>query len=148
MSLSSEAVAITFTDDATRFVRLFLVAHKSEAASCFKIFLDETATLPDFHVRVLHSDSGTEYTGKAMTNLCLANGIRQEFSPPYTPQRNGVAERVGRTLQDAARAMLSSSGLLRGLLGRRHGDPIPRLSAARSATAPSMAPGSASTLPP
>lgn len=103
--------AITFSDDTTRFVRLFLMAHKSEAASYFRIFLAEATTLPDFHVRVLHSDSGSEYTGKAMTNLCLAHGIRQQFSPPYTPQRNGVAERVGRTLQDAARAMLSSSGL-------------------------------------
>jgi hypothetical protein len=103
--------AITFSDDTTRFVRLFLMVHKSEAASYFKIFLAEATTLPDFHVRVLHSDSGSEYTGKAMTNLCLAHGIRQQFSPPYTPQRNGVAERVGRTLQDAARAMLSSSGL-------------------------------------
>lgn len=54
---------------------------------------------------VLHSNSGIEYTGKAMTNLCLAHGIRQQFSLPYTPQRNGVAERVGRTLQDAARAL-------------------------------------------
>ena len=33
-------------------------------------------------------------------------GIKHEFSVPYTPQQNGVVERKNRTLIEAARAML------------------------------------------
>jgi transposase InsO family protein len=33
-------------------------------------------------------------------------GIKHEFSSPYTPQQNGVVERKNRTLLDTARTML------------------------------------------
>jgi transposase InsO family protein len=33
-------------------------------------------------------------------------GIKHEFSSPYTPQQNGVVERKNRTLLDKARTML------------------------------------------
>ena len=33
-------------------------------------------------------------------------GIKHEFSTPYTPQENGVVERKNRTLIDMARTML------------------------------------------
>jgi transposase InsO family protein len=33
-------------------------------------------------------------------------GIKHEFSSPYTPQQNGVVERKNRTLLDMARTML------------------------------------------
>ncbi|GKB65562.1 retrovirus-related pol polyprotein from transposon TNT 1-94 [Tanacetum coccineum] len=36
-------------------------------------------------------------------------GISQNFSSPYTPEQNGVAERKNRTLIEAARTMLSGS---------------------------------------
>jgi transposase InsO family protein len=47
------------------------------------------------------------------TKLCntyaeryLEESIKHEFSTPYTPQQNGVAERKNRTLIDMARTML------------------------------------------
>ena len=91
--------------------------HKSDVTACFRLLLQEAATLPDFHVKVLHSDGGGEFDCKAMDTFCKANGIRQQFSPPYTPQRNGISERVGRTLQDSTRAMLASSGLAKDFWG-------------------------------
>jgi transposase InsO family protein len=33
-------------------------------------------------------------------------GVKHEFSAPYTPQQNGVVERKNRTLIDMARMML------------------------------------------
>ncbi|MBW0493438.1 hypothetical protein O181_033153 [Austropuccinia psidii MF-1] len=38
-------------------------------------------------------------------------GIQQLFTCPYTPEQNGEAERLNRTLGDAARTMLRASGL-------------------------------------
>ena len=40
--------------------------------------------------------------GKVLT----MEGIKHEFSSPYTPQQNGVVERKNRTLLDMAKTML------------------------------------------
>ncbi|GJZ68075.1 retrovirus-related pol polyprotein from transposon TNT 1-94 [Tanacetum coccineum] len=44
-----------------------------------------------------------------LVNFCDEKGISQNFSSPYTPEQNGVAERKNRTLIEAARTMLSVS---------------------------------------
>jgi transposase len=38
-------------------------------------------------------------------------GIARKKTTPYTPQHNGVAERMNRTLMENARSMLSGVGL-------------------------------------
>ncbi|GJZ20754.1 retrovirus-related pol polyprotein from transposon TNT 1-94 [Tanacetum coccineum] len=42
--------------------------------------------------------------------LCGNMGIRHEFTAPYSPQQNGIAERKNRTLKEMVTAMLISSG--------------------------------------
>ncbi|GJX70587.1 ribonuclease H-like domain-containing protein [Tanacetum coccineum] len=42
-------------------------------------------------------------------DFCGEKGIKQEFSNARTPQQNGVAERMNRTLIEAARTMLADS---------------------------------------
>ncbi|GKE52973.1 retrovirus-related pol polyprotein from transposon TNT 1-94 [Tanacetum coccineum] len=44
-----------------------------------------------------------------LINFCDEKGISQNFSSPYTPEQNGVAERKNRYLIDTARTMLSGS---------------------------------------
>ncbi|GKG18688.1 putative ribonuclease H-like domain-containing protein, partial [Tanacetum coccineum] len=44
-----------------------------------------------------------------MLKFCGNNGIKQEYSNARTPQQNGVAERMNRTLIEAARTMLTDS---------------------------------------
>jgi len=43
--------------------------------------------------------------------FCAANGIRMEKTIPGTPQQNGVAERMNRTLNERARSMRLHAGL-------------------------------------
>ena len=45
------------------------------------------------------------------TNSHLFYGIRAEFTAAYTPQQNGVAERINRTLMQAARLMMIQAGV-------------------------------------
>ncbi|KAI3827875.1 hypothetical protein L1987_01963 [Smallanthus sonchifolius] len=53
-----------------------------------------------------------QYLILSLESLCkLKKGIRHEFSAPYTPQQNGVAERKNRTLIETARTMLSDAKL-------------------------------------
>ncbi|GJU28503.1 ribonuclease H-like domain-containing protein [Tanacetum coccineum] len=62
-------------------------------------------------VKIIRSDNGTEFKNRVMLEFCGEKGIKQEFSNARTPQQNGVAERMNRTLIEAARTMLADSHL-------------------------------------
>ncbi|GKA86572.1 putative ribonuclease H-like domain-containing protein [Tanacetum coccineum] len=55
------------------------------------------------------ADNGTEFKNRDMLEFCGNKGIKQEYSTARTPQQNGVAERMNRTLIEAARTMLADS---------------------------------------
>ena len=62
-------------------------------------------------IRVLRSDNDGEYTSGGFVDFCGRAGIKREFTVPYNPQQNGVAERKNRTIVSAARAMIHDQGL-------------------------------------
>ena len=68
-------------------------------------------------VQALRTDNGGEYTSTHFRDYCLAKGITREFAPPYTPQRNGIAERRNRSLLDITRCLLLDKALLGHLWG-------------------------------
>ncbi|CAI7779594.1 unnamed protein product [Closterium sp. NIES-54] len=47
----------------------------------------------DFFVLRLHSDRGEEFSSARLGAFCHAQGIRQTFTLPASPQKNGIAER-------------------------------------------------------
>ena len=62
-------------------------------------------------VKILRTDNGGEFTSKAFEAHLKACGIRHELTIPKTPEQNGVAERLNRTLVETTRAMLSDANL-------------------------------------
>ena len=52
------------------------------------------------------ADEGGEYTSEAFKQDCLGMGITQEFAATSMPQKNGMSERVGRTLCSMVRCLL------------------------------------------
>ena len=62
-------------------------------------------------IRVLRSDNGGKYTSGGFVDFYGREGIKREFTVPYNPQQNGVAESKIRTLVSAARAMIHDQGL-------------------------------------
>jgi len=48
----------------------------------------------------LQSDNGLVFTSRSFTALVRSYGLRQEFITPYSPEQNGMAERVIRTLKE------------------------------------------------
>lgn len=78
-----------------------------------KIFLDwkkmiETQT--GRKIKRLRSDNGGEYTLDPFMEVCRKEGIVRHFTVRGTPQQNGVAERMNRTLLEKVRCMLLDSG--------------------------------------
>ncbi len=49
---------------------------------------------------LLRSDNGLVFSSRSYTALVQSYGLRQEFITPYTPQQNGLVERVIRTLKE------------------------------------------------
>jgi hypothetical protein len=62
-------------------------------------------------VKKLKSDGGKEFNNLLIKDYCDANGIIFEWSPAYTPQLNGVAERSVRTLKEGGGTLLWQCGL-------------------------------------
>ena len=62
--------------------------------------------LSEEDVKVLRSDNGGEYTSNSFAKFCTEKGISHQFTVPYCPQQNGVAERMNRTIMEGARSML------------------------------------------
>jgi transposase InsO family protein len=57
-------------------------------------------------IKNTRSDNGTEFKNSQIEGFLEEEGIKHEFSSPYTPQQNSVVERKNRTLLDMARTML------------------------------------------
>ena len=62
-------------------------------------------------VKCLRSDNGGEYIDEGFSEYCAAQGIRMEKTIPGTPQQNGVAECMNKTLNECARSMRLHAGL-------------------------------------
>ena len=56
-------------------------------------------------VKCLRSNNGKEYLDRGFSEYCAAHGIRMEKIILGTPQLNGVAECMNRTLNKCARSM-------------------------------------------
>ena len=61
-------------------------------------------------IKILRSDNSGEYTSKEFSNYLKKNGIQQQLSVLRTPQQNGIAERMNRTIQETAQSMIHNAG--------------------------------------
>ena len=62
-------------------------------------------------IKKLRSDNGGEYEDTTFKTFCYEHGIKMERTVLGTPQHNGVAERMNRTLTERARSIRIQSGL-------------------------------------
>ena len=57
-------------------------------------------------MKKIRSDNVSEFKNLQVEEYLEEEGVKHEFSAPYTPQQNSVVERKDRTLIDMARMML------------------------------------------
>jgi hypothetical protein len=105
-ALGSSEYASVIVDEKSRFVTVKLLKTKNEAANHVVGFIRYGENLTGNRVKYLHSDGGGEYINTFLFTFCDGRGIVHEFTVPYTPQHNGIPERMMRTLLNAVRAML------------------------------------------
>jgi hypothetical protein len=85
---------------------VFFLQEKSQTQETLKRILRQAQNEFGLRIKKIRSDNGTEFKNTQIEGFLKEEGIKHEFSSPYTPQQNGVVERKNRTLLDMARTML------------------------------------------
>jgi transposase InsO family protein len=83
-----------------------LFTRKSQTQEILKRILRWAQNEFELRIKKIISDNGIEFKNSQIEGFLEKEGIKHEFSSPYTPQHNGVVERKNRTLLDMARTML------------------------------------------
>lgn len=102
---------ISFVDDYTRKVWVYFLKTKDEAFDRFVEWISLVENQSEKKVKTLRTDNGLEFCNRRFDEFCEAKGIQRHRTCAYTPQQNGVAERMNRTLMEKVRSILSDSGL-------------------------------------
>ncbi len=102
---------VTFIDDFSRKVWVYFMQHKSDVFAKFKVWKAEVENQTGRKIKCLRTDNGTEYKEKKFMQFCEQQGIKRHFTVRKTPQQNGVAERMNRTIAERARCLRLNAGL-------------------------------------
>ena len=98
-------------DDFGKKSWVMLLKNKAEAGDRLKEWKALVKNEKGLNLGRLRTDNGGESKSVALRNWLKEKGVNQEFTPPRTPQANGVAERMNRTLQEMARSMMQDTRL-------------------------------------
>jgi len=105
--MGGEKYFVTMTDEATRMSRVELLRTKGaatdEVIKGLKLFEDTDGV----KIKKLRSDRGGEFVANRLTDFMAKRGIESDLTASYSPQSNGLAERLNRTLMTRVRSMLS-----------------------------------------
>ena len=104
-SLAGSLYYVTFIDDSTRKLWVYFLKTKSEVFDTFRKWKAMAENETGLKIKRVRSDNGGEYRDNRFREFCTNNGIKMEKTVPMTPQQNGVAERMNRTLNECARSM-------------------------------------------
>ena len=106
---------VTFIDDSTRYVWINVIKNKSDVLQCFKNWKTMVEKQYNTKVKWLRSDDGGESTSIEFENYLTSEGIVHEKTIPHTPEQNGLAERMNRTLIEQIRSMIADSNVSKTL---------------------------------
>ena len=96
----------TLTDDYARYVTVYFIKSKSEVLSKFMEYVTMMENKTDLRGRAIRTDNGGEYTSQYFKKFFAGKGIAHQLTNLYTPEQNGVSERLNRTLVESTRSML------------------------------------------
>ena len=110
-SLSGAEYFVTFIDDKTRYIWVYVIKKKSDVFKCFCEWKTEVEKSLGRSVKTLRTDNGGEYTSTELEEYLKKEGIRHELTIQKCPEQNGVAKRLNRTLVEMVRSVLADSQL-------------------------------------
>jgi hypothetical protein len=106
LSIGGSKYGLVIVDDFSRFTWVFFLQDKTETQGTLKRFLRRAQNEFELKVKKIWSDNGSEFKNLQVEEYLEEEGVKHEFSAPYTQQQNCVVERKNWTLLDMARTML------------------------------------------
>ncbi|KAG8501848.1 hypothetical protein CXB51_004653 [Gossypium anomalum] len=89
----------------------FFLKQKSDVFSAFKSWKIMIEKQTGKQIKYLRTDNCLEFCSDEFNRLCKSEGIVRHLTVRHTPQQNGVAERMNRTIMEKVRCMLSNANL-------------------------------------
>jgi hypothetical protein len=99
-----------FVDDSTKHGKVEFLKSKDQANKKVKNYLTHLKS-QKYNPKALRVDHGKEFNNNDLIIWCKQQGIDIQFTAPYSPFQNGVAERLNHTLIELARAMIIARNL-------------------------------------
>lgn len=97
---------MTMHDLATNYTEIFCLRNKSDATQAVKDYIAKQENILKCLPKIIRTDRGLEYCNQELSDHLAKKGIIHQLTCAESPQQNGVAERLNRTLHDAIRAQL------------------------------------------
>ena len=110
-SVGGASYMLTIIDDFSRKVWSFFLKHKGDVFSTFRNWKVMIEKQSGREIKYLRTDNGLEFCSEDFNAYCRKEGITRHRTVVHTPQQNGVAERMNRTILEKVRCMLSHSKL-------------------------------------
>ncbi|KAE8696959.1 hypothetical protein F3Y22_tig00110637pilonHSYRG00407 [Hibiscus syriacus] len=110
-SLGRTKYFVSFIDDYSRRCWVYPIKKKKDVFSTFKKLKARVELDSGNKIKCFRTYNGGEYTSEEFDDFCRKEGIKRQFTVANTPQKNGVVERMNRTLLERTRAMLRDAGL-------------------------------------
>jgi transposase InsO family protein len=104
-SIGGNQYVLTIIDDYSRYSEIVCLKSKGDVASALWDVLTKWERQTGQKVKVVRTDGGTEYLG-SLREKFRETGILHQKSTRYTPQQNGRAERLNRTLLEKTRCFM------------------------------------------
>ncbi|KAK2414734.1 secreted RxLR effector protein [Trifolium repens] len=108
---------LSIIDDYSRRVWVHIIKNKSDTFEKFKEWHTLIENQTGTKLKVLRTDNGLEFVSEQFNEFCRLKGIKRHRTVAYTPQQNGLAERMNRTLLERVRCMLLGAGLPKSFWG-------------------------------
>ena len=110
-SIGGSRYFMTFIDDATRKVVIYTLETKDQALEAYDAFKAMAERQTGRKLQILRSDNGREYVNSNFKASMERDGVRHQKTYPYTPEQNGIAERMNRTILDKVQSLLNDAKL-------------------------------------
>ena len=111
LGLQGERFFISITCRASRAIWIYPIKFKSEAIDILAKFYTLIETQFEAKIQVLRLDNAAEFKSTKWTEFCSSKGIICEYTSPYTPSQNGIAERLNRYILERLIAICSEKGI-------------------------------------
>jgi len=98
MSRGGKNYFVTFIDDFSRYIRVYLIKQKDEAFDMFLTYKAEVENQLNKKIKRIIADRGGEYV--LFNDYCVKECIIHEVTPPCSPESNAVVERKNKTLKE------------------------------------------------